>query len=168
MAKVGRSFRLPRACSRKDVLRLFVEERIKEVGARPNVFKPGSKNIDDKGRICWDKGCYKFVWEEGSATHVVHVPSNTKAPLEDHTRSKKAFVLSQNHSDCSTVVSKGASKYTLSQFFGDDEEPSATPTWMGKTDSAAEKLAEKLQAKRHRWTLNRADIMVAKKKKSSA
>jgi hypothetical protein len=107
MAKVGRSFRLPKACIGKEVLRLFLEERIKEVGARPNVFKPGSTSIDDKGRVSWDKGCYKFVWEEGLATHVVHVPSNTKVPLEDHTRIKKAFVLLQNHSDCSVVVSKG-------------------------------------------------------------
>ena len=143
MAKVGRNFRLPKACVRKEVLRLFLEERIKEVGARPNLFKPGS--IDDKGRISWDKGCYKFVWEEGLATHVVHVPSNTKVPLEDHTRIKKDFVLSQNHSDCSAVVSKGVSKYTLSQFFGDDEGPSAIPTWIGNADRAAEALAEKFQ-----------------------
>jgi hypothetical protein len=53
MAKVGRNFRLPKACIRKEVLRLFLEERIKEVGARQNVFKSGSKNIDDKGRISW-------------------------------------------------------------------------------------------------------------------
>ena len=55
--------------------------------------------------------------------------------------------MSQNHSDCSAVVSKGVSKYTLSQFFGDDEGPNAIPTWVGKADSAAETLAEKFQTK---------------------
>jgi hypothetical protein len=85
------------------------------------------------------------LWQEGLATHVVHVPSNTKVLLEDHTRSHKDFVLSQNHSDCPAVVSKFVSQYTLCQFCRDDEGPIEIVTWIGKAYGAAEALAERLQ-----------------------
>ena len=130
------SLKLPAECIVKKVTSGVLDQRLVQAGNRHTVaYVDHNKFIDVQGKILWGQyGVYSVVWtDEGKASHIVYLPTNTRVAIPAHCTILQSFVLDANWNDYAAVVSLGPSQYSMIDFFKDGEGPKSVLPWTVKS-----------------------------------